>query len=298
HGHAPAQVRPLAELVGVPDGGGQDDELRARVEADDRLLPHVPALGVVEVVTLVHHHHVGGLLYPLAEDAVPQDLGDDDLHRGVPPHLVVARREPDLVGAEIGLELAELLLGERAQRRRVHRGLPLRQRLEDRRLGDERLARSRRHGDEHALAREDVPQRPLLRRVRLQARGEEEPVVEVVLDVHAHIRAKATAISAATRALDTASTSLAVTVAPPVACSSSRRRNGVSALPRTPADAARSSAFATTSSTSLGSSAAWAGMGLHTSTPPWPSSKRARRTAATSSTVSTRCSSGIPLHGV
>src|SRR5262249_8918452 len=83
-------------------------------------------------------------------------------------------------------ELAELLLGERTQRRRVDRRLAARERLEDAGLGHERLAGPRRYGDEHVLVGEDLLERLLLHRVRLEVLGEDELLVEVVGEVGAH----------------------------------------------------------------------------------------------------------------
>ena len=123
HRHAPRELDPVAELLGVADRRRQHDELRARIEPDDRLLPHVAALGVVEVVALVHHDDVGRRDVLVGDDPVPQDLGDLDLDRRLAVDLVVAGREPDVALAEVGAQLAILLLGERAQRRRVDRAL-------------------------------------------------------------------------------------------------------------------------------------------------------------------------------
>src|SRR5262249_62326614 len=87
---APALVDPVGELLRFADRRRQDDELRARVEPDDRLLPDVAALGVVEVVPLVHDDDVGGLVDAVAACiySVPQDLGDDYLYRRLGADLV------------------------------------------------------------------------------------------------------------------------------------------------------------------------------------------------------------------
>ena len=108
---------------GWPTVADRIDELGARIEPDDRLLPDVAALGVVEVVALVHHDDVGGRHVLVGDDPVPQDLGDLDLDRRLAVDLVVAGRESDVALAEVGAQLAVLLLGERAQRRRVDRAL-------------------------------------------------------------------------------------------------------------------------------------------------------------------------------
>ena len=80
----------------MADRRRQDDELRPRIEPDDRLLPDVAALGIVEVVALVHHDDVGGRHVLLGDDPVPQDLGDLDLDRRLAVDLVVAGRETDV----------------------------------------------------------------------------------------------------------------------------------------------------------------------------------------------------------
>ena len=69
-------------------------------------------------------------------------------------------------------------------------------------------------------------------------------------------------------------------------------RNGVTALPRTPASAAAASASARTRSCSAGSSCSSGGSGLATTTAPGASSRRAAKTAAASAGSSTDQSSG------
>jgi hypothetical protein len=101
HRHAARDLDPLTEPLGVADRCGEHDELRARIEPDDRLLPDVAALGIVEVVALVHHDDLRGAHVLVGDDPVPQDLGDLDLDRRLAIDLVVARREPDVAWAEV-----------------------------------------------------------------------------------------------------------------------------------------------------------------------------------------------------
>jgi hypothetical protein len=183
HRHPPRDLDPLTEPLGVTDRRAQDDELRARIEADDRLLPHVPALGIVEVVALVHHDDVCRRDMLVGDDAVPQNLGDLDLDRCLAIDLVVAGREADVRLTEVLGQLAKLLFGERAQRRRVDRLLALPHRAMQRRLGHDRLAGSGGHGDEQALARVDVADRLLLDGIRLESLRQEKLVVERHLQI-------------------------------------------------------------------------------------------------------------------
>ena len=134
---------------------------------------------------LVHDDHVGGAGGALAEDAVPQDLGDHHLEGGGGVDLVVAGGEAHAVGAEVGRELAVLLLGERAQRRGVDRGLAELQGLEQAGLGHQGLAGAGGDGDEDAVAGEDALEGLLLHRVGLEVLREEEGLVEGELDVGA-----------------------------------------------------------------------------------------------------------------
>ena len=92
----------------------------------------------------------------LMEQAVEEDLGHDDEHPGVRVLAPVAGDQADVIRVKAPanrrrLHLAELLLGERDQRRRVVGRLAGVQGLEQRRLGDERLARARRRADQDAL---------------------------------------------------------------------------------------------------------------------------------------------------
>ena len=83
------------------------------------------------------------------EEAVQEDFGDDDQHPGGRIFAAVAGHQADVGRIESpaggrGLHLAEFLFRQGDQRRGVIGGLARVQGLEQRRLGDERLARARR----------------------------------------------------------------------------------------------------------------------------------------------------------
>ena len=90
------------------------------------------------------------------QQAVEQDLGDDDEDAGVGVDAAIAGDEADVVGAEAPahgrlLHLVELLLGQRDERRGVIGDAAGVQGLEEGGLGDERLAGAGRGADEDAL---------------------------------------------------------------------------------------------------------------------------------------------------
>ena len=90
------------------------------------------------------------------EQPVQQDFGDDHEDRGVRVHATIAGHEADLLAPKAPafgrrLQLGELLLGERDQRRRVVDRLTGVQRLIRRRFGDQRLPRPRRRTHHHAV---------------------------------------------------------------------------------------------------------------------------------------------------
>ena len=81
----------------------------------------------------------------VVQQAIEQDLGDDDQDAGVGIDAAVAGHQADVVGLKApldgrGLHLAELLLGQGDQRRGVVGRRAGVQGLEQGRLGDQRLA--------------------------------------------------------------------------------------------------------------------------------------------------------------
>ena len=108
----------------------------------------IAPLEIVETVEFVHHH---GATFEKSKASVQQsveeDFGDHDQDRGVGVLAAVAGHEANVVGMESPsggqrLHLAELLLRQGDQRRGVvGRGASV-QGLEQRGLGDERLARA------------------------------------------------------------------------------------------------------------------------------------------------------------
>ena len=153
-GVAAHRLQPVAELLGVRHRRAERDHAHALREVDDDLLPDGAAEAVGEVVHLVHDD-VGevGEQVRVGVEHVAQHLGrhDDDARAGV--DVGVAGEQADLRRPVLGDELLELLVAERLHRRGVEH---LRARLahgqEDRELGDDRLARAGRRGDEHAAA--------------------------------------------------------------------------------------------------------------------------------------------------
>ncbi len=112
-----------------------------------RQFPDDAAFEVGEAVELVHDHgrDTGEIEALGVQQAIEQDLGDDDQHAGVGIDAAIAGDQADVVGAEApadgaGLHLAEFLLGQGDQRRGVIGDGAGVQGLEQGRLGDERLA--------------------------------------------------------------------------------------------------------------------------------------------------------------
>ena len=124
----------------------------------ERQFPDDAALRVGEAVELVHDdgRDAGEVERLRVQQAIEQDLGDDDEDAGVGIDAAIAGDEADVVGREAPadggrLHLAELLLGQRDERRGVVGDGAGVQRLEQGGLGDERLAGAGRGADEDAL---------------------------------------------------------------------------------------------------------------------------------------------------
>ena len=153
-----AVAEPVDEFHGVAHGGREQEGADLRRQQAQREFPDHAALGIGEAVKLVHHHgadlaEVEGLA---VQQAVQQDFGHDDQDAGVGVLAAIAGHQADVVGMETPagrgrLHLAELLLRQGDQRRGVvGRGAGV-QGLEQRGLGDQRLARPRGRADQHAL---------------------------------------------------------------------------------------------------------------------------------------------------
>ena len=153
HPGGPAKrADPLPELLGVAHGRRQADHRDGEREVDQDLLPHGAAIRVLEVVHLVHHD-VGEALEgvaPLVEH-VAQDLRGHDHHRGFGVDRVVAGEEAHAARPVPSHEVAELLIRQRLQRRRVEGLGALLQRALYGVLGDDRLPGAGRRRDQHGL---------------------------------------------------------------------------------------------------------------------------------------------------
>ncbi len=126
---------------------------RTRVgQVDDHFLPHRAAVGVLQEVHLVEHDD-GEVVERRAAgvDHVAQHLGGHHHHRRVAVDRVVAGEQADVLRAEPGDEIVELLVRQRLDRRGVERSLAVGDRGVDGVLGDHGLAAARRRGDEHRL---------------------------------------------------------------------------------------------------------------------------------------------------
>ncbi len=163
------RVEPVAELLGVGDGRGERDERHRLGKVDDHLFPHGAAEAVGEVVHLVHDHvpqapqGLGARVEHVAED-----LGGHDDHGRVGVDAVVAGEQADLVGPVALDEVGVLLVGQRLDRRGVEALAALCEGEVDGELADDGLARARRRGDEHALARLQGPACLDLERVQFE----------------------------------------------------------------------------------------------------------------------------------
>ncbi len=154
---AMAALEPGQEFARIADGRGQKQQPGVRRQQGERQFPDDPAFEIGEAVELVHDDgrdvvEVEGVGM---EQAVEQDLGDDDEHARVRIDAAIAGDQAHVLGPEapadgVFLHLAEFLFGQRDERRRViGRGGGV-QRLVQRRLSDERLAGASRGADQHA----------------------------------------------------------------------------------------------------------------------------------------------------
>ena len=161
HPGEPAErAQPFAELLGVGDRGRQAHHGDRERQVDEDLLPHGAAVGVLQVVHLVHHDQAEAVerVARLVEH-VPKDLGGHDHHRRVAVDRVVAREQANATGAPARGEVAELLVRERLQRRGVEGLAPGGERTLDAVLGHHGLPRSGRRRDQYRLAGLQGPDR-------------------------------------------------------------------------------------------------------------------------------------------
>ncbi len=144
---------PVGQLGSVADRGRQAHQLHVRREVDDHLLPDGTAVGVLEEVDLVEDDEAEVAEVPgAAVDHVAQDLGRHHHDRGVAVDHVVAGEQPDRLDPVALPEVAELLVRQRLQRRRVEGPATLAAGRPDAVLGDDRLAAAGRGGDDDVAA--------------------------------------------------------------------------------------------------------------------------------------------------
>lgn len=153
-GAAAHGVQPVAELLGVGDGGRERDQRDRLREVDDHLLPDGAAEPVGEVVDLVHHHvaeAVQGLRTGV--EHVAQHLGGHHDHGCVAVDAVVTGEQADLGGAVALDQVGVLLVGQRLDRRGVEALAAALQGQVDGELADDGLAGAGGSRDQHAGSR-------------------------------------------------------------------------------------------------------------------------------------------------
>ncbi len=157
---------PVGQLLGVRHRGRQAHERHVGRQVDHHLLPHRPAVGVLEEVHLVEHHVAKTPQRRRScVDHVAEDLGGHHHHGSVSVDGVVTGEEPDPIEAVAADEIRVLLVRQRLDRCRVEGLVPLGQRLGDGVLRHHRLAAAGGRGDEHRPALVERRDRPLLERV-------------------------------------------------------------------------------------------------------------------------------------
>ena len=151
-GVATDRVEPVAELLGVGHRRRERDQTYALRQVDDDLLPHRPAEAIGEVVHLVHHDVAEAPQRGrVGVEHVAKHLGGHHHDPRVAVDVRVAGEKAHLVGAVHLLQLAELLIRQRLDGRRVERLVArLAHREMDGELADDRLAGARGRCDQDA----------------------------------------------------------------------------------------------------------------------------------------------------
>ena len=164
-GRAAIQLRHrLFEEPRVAERGRHQQEAGLR-HGEERHLPGAAAVAVRVVMELVHHHIVHCGIRSLAQRHVRQDFGRAAEDRRIVVHAAVAGRQPDQVGTELAAQRHPLLVDQRLDWARVDRTLAARERREEERRSDERLAGTGRRVEDDVLAVEQFENRLFLRRV-------------------------------------------------------------------------------------------------------------------------------------
>ena len=174
HRAHPAAVgrHPVDHLLVVGDGGRQPHEADVVGRLDHDLLPDRAARVIVDVVDLVEDDVADVVeAVRVLVDQVAQDLGGHDHHRRLLVNGVLAGDQADVALAVLALEVAELLVAQRLQRRGVdglHAGL---ERLEDGVVGNHRLAGRGRRRHQHAVVGAHLLDRLALEGVEFEGEG-------------------------------------------------------------------------------------------------------------------------------
>ncbi len=146
-------ANPRSEILGVGHRGREADEGHRWRAQDEDLFPHTPAIGVLEEVDLIEHHHrEGRQVRRFGEQHVPEDLSghDDDGRTGVDHG--IARQEANRCRAVLSDELSVLLVRQCLEGCRVETGLAVSEGLVNGVGGDEGLSRTCWSGHEHVGA--------------------------------------------------------------------------------------------------------------------------------------------------
>ena len=132
-----AAQKPIEELAGITHGRREQQETDMLWQEPQRKLPNNAALQVGKRVELVHDDGRDGAEVKgrRIQKAIEQDLRNDDQHACVGIDAPVAGHQSDVFRLEApalcaDLHLAEFLLGESDERRRIVGGLLRVQRLE------------------------------------------------------------------------------------------------------------------------------------------------------------------------
>ena len=132
---------------------------------DDRLFPRRAALRVGEEMDLIEDDRVDRVHLPRRlNEHVPHDFRrhDEDRRARIDGH--IAGEQADGLAVAVA-QIAEFLIGERLDRRRVHHAATTPVRLVDGIFRDDRLPRSGRRGDHHRLAAPERGDGLLLKRI-------------------------------------------------------------------------------------------------------------------------------------
>jgi hypothetical protein len=159
---------PVGNLLRIGDRRRQADQLDVLGAEDDRFLPCRTALWVSEVVNFVEDHALDAVEFPRRlEQHVAQDFGRHHHDRGVWVLGDVSGQETDVVPVDRS-QVAELLIAERLDRRRVHDTRAAPERLVDAELSDDCLSGSRGSSDHDRFPLQEGEHRLQLEGIELE----------------------------------------------------------------------------------------------------------------------------------